>query len=62
MPFLLKDTIHQSLAETVYNEILSRRSNYYYFIGNVLAWADENTPTTPEVTQDYEYTTRNSIV
>lgn len=62
MPFLLKDTIHQSLAETVYNEILSRRSNYYYFIGNIIEWADENNPPTPEVTQDYEYNTRNSII
>ena len=62
MPFLLKDTIHQSLAETVYNEILSRRSNYYYFIGNILEWADASNPPTPEVTQDYEYNTRNSII
>jgi hypothetical protein len=62
MSFLLKDTIHQSLAETVYNEILSRRSSYYYFIGNIIDWADENNPPTPEVTQDYEYDTRNSII
>ena len=62
MSFLLKDTIHQSLAETVYNEILSRRSNYHYFIGNIIEWADENNPPTPEVTQDYEYNTRNSII
>ena len=62
MSFLLKDTIHQSLAETVYNEILSRRSSYYYFIGNIIDWADENNPPTPEVTQDYEYGTRNSII
>ena len=62
MPFLLKDTIHQSLAETVYNEILSRRSNYHYFIGNIIEWADASNPLTPEVTQDYEYNTRNSII
>jgi hypothetical protein len=62
MSFLLKDTIHQSLAETVYSEILSRRSSYYYFIGNIIDWADENNPPTPEVTQDYEYDTRNNII
>jgi hypothetical protein len=62
MSFLLKDTIHQSLAETVYNEILSRRSSYYYFIGNIIEWADENNPPAPEATQDYEYDTRNNII
>jgi len=62
MSFLLKDTIHQSLVETVYNEILSRRSNYYYFIGNVLDWADPANPASPEATRDYERYTRNGIL
>ena len=62
MAFLLKDTIHRSLVDTVYNEFLSRRSNYYYFIGNILEWADPNVPGTPEVTQDYERYTRNGII
>ena len=62
MAFLLKDTIHRSLVETVYNEFLSRRSNYYYFIGNIIEWASPQTPETPEVTQDYEHKTRNGIL
>jgi hypothetical protein len=62
MAFLLKDTIHHSLVETVYNEILSRRSNYYYFIGNVLDWADPQNPASPEATSDYERYTRNGIL
>ena len=62
MAFLLKDTIHRSLVDTVYNEFLSRRSNYYYFIGNILEWANPLVPETPEVTQEYERYTRNGIL
>ena len=61
MSFLLKDTIHRSLVDTVYNEFLSRRANYYYFIGNVLEWDNPQNPDTPEVTQAYEHYTRNGI-
>lgn len=62
MSFLLKDTIHQTLAESVYNEFLSRRSNFYYFIGRALRWGVEETPDTPLPTRDYEYETRNNII
>ena len=62
MAFLLKDTIHHSLVETVYNEILSRRSNYYYFVGNILDWEDPTNPASPEATSDYERYTRNGIL
>jgi hypothetical protein len=49
-------------VDSVYNEFLSRRANYYYFIGNIIEWASPQTPETPEVTQDYEYKTRNGIL
>ena len=62
MAFLLKDTIHRSLVDSVYNEFLSRRANYYYFIGNIIEWASPQTPETPQATQDYEYNTRNGIL
>jgi hypothetical protein len=62
MPFLLKDSFHQSLVETVYNDFLSQRSTYYYFTGKTIDWADELAPETPEVTGDYEYVTRNNII
>jgi hypothetical protein len=62
MSFLLKDTIHRSLVDSVYNEFLSRRANYYYFIGNIIEWASPQVPDVPEVTQDYEYFTRNGIL
>lgn len=62
MSFLLKNTIHGVLTDSVYNEILSRRSNYYYFVGKVMEWEDENFPDTPEATYSYEYDTRNNII
>ena len=62
MSFLLKDTIHSALAETLYYEVLSRRSNYYYFLGRVLPWEDENSPQTPLNTLSYENDTRNGII
>jgi len=62
MPFLLKDTIHRSLVDTVYNEFVSRRSNYYYFIGNIIEWGTPGNPDTPQSTDDYEYYTRNGIL
>lgn len=62
MSFLLKDTFHNSLVETVYEDILSGRSIYYYFVGRILEWADETNPDTPGSTDSYEYDTRNSIL
>lgn len=62
MSFLLKDTIHQSLVDSVYNEFLSRRSNYYYYIGKVIDWEDTNVPETPQVTGEYETRTRSDII
>ena len=62
MDFLLKDTIHRSLAETVYNDILTRRSNYYYFIGKIIDWPNVIEPEEPVDTYAYEYETRNSII
>lgn len=62
MSFSLKDIFHTSFAESVYNDILSRRSNYYYFIGRILPWADEGAPPVVSIASDYEHETRNNIL
>lgn len=62
MSFLLKNAIHTTLVDAVFNEILSRRSNYYYFIGKVMAWDDPQNPDAPETTDAYERETRNKII
>ena len=62
MSFLLKESIHGTLVDAVYNEIFSRRSNYYYFIGKVQPWTTPTSPDTPLTTQTYEQQTRNFII
>lgn len=62
MAFLLKDTIHRSLVDSIYNEFLSRRSNYYYFVGNILEWDNPLNPDGPYATDSYEHYTRNGIL
>lgn len=62
MSFLLKESVHQSLIETLYNEIISNRSIYYYFIGNILQWENELVPGIPLDTAAYEKYTRDGII
>lgn len=62
MSFLLKDAIHSVIAQSLYNEILSQRSNYYYYIGRVIPWSDEDAPETARNTGEYEYLVRNGII
>lgn len=62
MSYITKDIIHTTLVNNIYNEILSRRGNYYYFIGRIIPWDGSDNPETPEQTYSYESTTRNKIV
>lgn len=62
MHFSLRSDFHQSLAETVYNDFLSRRTNYYYFIGRVIEWADEQNVDDIYNTDEYDYISRNNII
>ena len=58
---LVKTIFHKTVAEAVYNEILSKTAKYYYFLGKVLTWADETTPPVPVDNVRYERDTRNQI-
>jgi len=62
MSFLLKDRIRGTTIESIYNDIFSRRGNYYYFIGKILPWSEPSLPDVPLDTQTYEYQTRNEIL
>ncbi len=62
MPFLLKNNIHNVLAEVLFDEIYNRRANYYYYIGRAIDWTNPNDPDTPTDTAEYEYETRNDII
>jgi hypothetical protein len=62
MFFLVKDAIHTELVSSIYGEVFSRRSNYYYFVGKVIPWENPSVPDQPLETQQYEYDTRNRII
>lgn len=59
---LLKSTLHNSIAEGLYNEIQTRSSKYYYFLGKTLAWDNELVPPYPVDSFAYELNTRNEII
>lgn len=62
MFFLVKDVIHTELVSSIFGEVFSRRSNYYYFVGKVIPWENPAVPDQPLETQEYEYDTRNRII
>ena len=62
MSFVTKDVIHTTITDAIYEEVLTRRSNYYYYIGRVLPWPTPSSPPSPLITQSYEEETRNTII
>lgn len=62
MPSLLKDNIHRSLAESLFNEIVNQSSNYYYFLGKYTTWDDDADPPNPENTLSYETDLRSTMI
>lgn len=68
--FLIKSTLHNTIAEGIYNEIAQQQSRYYYFLGKTLTWgentqtviADEITPPLPLDSYKYELETRKEII
>jgi hypothetical protein len=59
---LIKTILHKALAESVYKDIITRTSQYYYFLGKTLKWDDESAPPVPFDSGVYERTTRNEII
>ena len=59
---LLKDILHNSIAEGLYSEITNRTARYYYFLGKTLSWEDELLPPIPVDSFNYELQTRNEII
>ena len=59
---LMKTTLHNTIADGIYNEVISRYSRYYYFLGKTLSWEDELTPPIPTDSYAYELSTRNEII
>ena len=61
MTFKLKDILHKSLSDSVFNDLFTGRSSYYYFIGKVVPYVG-GTVTTPDETRIVEQDTRNRII
>ena len=59
---LLKTILNKSVADGIYNEIMSRYSRYYYFLGRTLTWEDELTPPYPTDSYAYELNTRDEMI
>ena len=62
MSFRLKDILHKSLSDSVFNDLFSGRSNYYYFIGRVIQYDPAGTVPTPDETRLVEHDARNRII
>jgi hypothetical protein len=58
----MKSFLHNSIADGLYNEVISRYSRYYYFLGRTLSWEDELSPPTPINSYAYDLQTRNEII
>ena len=59
---LLKTTAHNSFADGIFKEIISKSSHYYYFIGKTIAWSNESIPPPVIDSRAYERECRNEII
>lgn len=59
---LIKTILHKSLAEGVFRDVVTRSSNYYYFLGKTMQWSDELNPPYPIDSYSYERATRADII
>jgi hypothetical protein len=60
--YLIKTILHKSLAEGVYRDIVTRKSNYYYMLGKTIAWDVNDDPPYPIDSYDYERQTRAEAI
>ena len=59
---LVKTILYKSLAEGVFQNVVTRASSYFYFLGKTLSWEDENNPPYPVDSLKYEHEVRNEII
>ena len=65
MSSIIKTALRDSIAQSVYNDVISKRSRYFFFLGKPLTWqplVSTDIPESPEDTFKYELETRNNIV
>ena len=59
---LMKSILHNSIADGLYNEVVTRNSRYYYYLGKTVTWTDDLTPPYPTDSLAYEFSSRNDII
>ena len=63
MPTVLKNDIHNNVAQMIYSSILSRTTRAYFFLGKVDQWSSgDSFPETPNASRGYEAETRANII
>jgi len=66
MTAIIRPIFHSSIAESIYERIQSETSLFYYFIGRIDPWAEDETETLafpdPENTQQFENAARKNMV
>lgn len=64
MSAVLKSSTGVSVAESVLNDIVSKNSRYYYYLGKILSWnpLGVDLPETPDASYQYELKTRSQII
>lgn len=60
MSSLKLNKLRKAVADSIYDDIFSRRNTYYYFFGKTTAFTGDQA--TPLTTQDYETFIRNNII
>ena len=58
----MKSILHNSIADGLYNEVVTRNSRYYYYLGKTVTWDNELTPPYPTDSVAYEFASRNDII
>ena len=59
---LSKPGLKTSIAEALYNEIITNSNNYYYYIGKTLDWVGGDVAVVPPTSLNYELDTRRDMV
>lgn len=63
MSGIIKSPLKYSVAEGIYNDVITQNSRYYYFLGRQQLWPNPtDSAETPIDTQNYEMSTRNDIL
>ena len=62
MSAIIRPLFHNSIADSIYENVQNRTTNIYYYLGKILAWDTPATPETPTNTLEYENDVRQNMV